>query len=175
MDTDQPLRHRAAMAKISDVVGRAFEEAAENKLTVLKQIGIVAWWEHQHPEMFRRNGMWMKGAASGADFSGVLRGGRAFALEVKSVGPDEERDPVLIREKAISPKQLEHLDAVAAAGGLAVLAVQFRHELAPWLVAVVQWTRVPWEQARVRSHLRPEACGQFRIPTNGHLFEHLID
>lgn len=162
------------MAKISDSVGRAFEEAIENKLTVLKQTRIVAWWEHQQPRMFRRGGVWLKGEASGADFSGVLEGGRAFALEAKSVGPEHEREPVLILEKHVSEKQRDHLNAVARAGGLAVLAVQFRHELAPWLTAVITWSSVPWERAKVRSHLRAEACARHRIPADRHLFEHLI-
>ena len=44
----------------------------------------------------------------------------------------------------------EHMDALARSGNVAVLAVQFRLELEPWLLAAIPWAEVPWEVPRSR-------------------------
>lgn len=166
------------MARISDDVGRAWETAVTNKLKVLHQIGVVAWWEHGQPQVawLPHLRAWKKTGDSGADVSGVLSGnGRAFAAEIKSVGSRDGRAPVLVREDAMRPRQVEHLDAVARAGGLALLAVQFRGEGSPWLNSVIPWAEVPWEKARVKHHVVAGDCERWRIPTGRHLFEHLIE
>ncbi len=176
------------MGHLSRDVGDGWEQAIENKLAVLHQLGVIAWVEHQQPELFSlgvvRRGprviqAWGKGAPSGADYSGVLgrqspRPGLAFALEAKSVGPKEGRDRSLVYEDEISPTQIDHLNAVARAGALAVLAVQFRRQREPWLLAAIPWAEVPWERERVKHHLRAEDCAAWRIPTGRTLFEHLL-
>lgn len=165
------------MAKISDDVGKAFETSIGNKLRVLQQLRIVAWWEHQQPAMFKLKGLWRKGAPSGADFSGILEGGRGFAVEAKSIGPKKSGAPislVLEDDDHFSPKQREHLNAAASAGAAAFLAVQFRREAAPWVVAIIPWRDVPWERAQKHHHLRPMAALPWQLPMDRTLFEHLL-
>lgn len=174
------------MARKSDDLGRAFEEAGENKLRVLHQKGVVAWWEHAQPELFslgvvRRGARviqaWGKGKPSGADFNGILGPqsgctGLGFAVEFKSLGPDASL--VLEDEDHFSPRQRAHLTCAADAGALSLLAVQFRLADQPWITAVIQWRDLPWEKAKKHHHLRAEACARWRIPTGSHLFEHLL-
>lgn len=169
------------MAKISDSVGKSFEESIGNKLRVLQQLRVVSWWEHQQPELYSlgvvKRGPRMvpafgKGKPSGADFAGFLAGGQAFALEAKSVA--EGSSLVLEDDTHFSPKQRDHLQAARAAGAASFLAVQFRRTAAPWLIAVIPWADVPWEKAQKHHHLRAEAAELWRLPTDAHLFEHMV-
>lgn len=80
-------------------------------------------------------------AAGGADFVLCLHDARYAAIEAKSTG--ESR---LYRDH-IEPHQVAHLDAAAAAGGGAYLAVQFRAGRSTGAY-LVQWADVPWFAAR---------------------------
>ena len=73
-----------------------------------------------------------------ADYQGVIRGGRAVAVEAKS------RTGRLARAE-IPQHQQDDLARVAALGGVALLVVELRdHQL----VAAVPWGQVPWMKAR---------------------------
>lgn len=73
-----------------------------------------------------------------ADYVGTLRGGRSVVVEAKSVDGRFSRAHV-------AEHQREHLDACAALGGLALLALEVRG----CGVYVVEWAAAPW---RVSSH-----------------------
>lgn len=81
-----------------------------------------------------------------ADYQGVVTGGRALALEAKSVG---ER----LSRREIPQHQQDDLAAVERLGGLALLAVEIREAQ---LIAVVPWTQVPWaSKARTLDRGKP--------------------
>jgi len=166
------------MASISKQVGDAFEAVAERKLELMRAIGVVEYFEKQNPSLVfggPKRG-WQRGEASGADFHGVLDArfyGRAFALETKSVDLDSEK-PYLADER-ITPKQWAHLDSVWRANRCAFLAVQFRAAARPWFTAVIPWGIVTWSIAKTRHRLIPEDARPFVVPTEVHLFEHLLD
>jgi uncharacterized membrane protein len=123
--------------------GDAFEKLVENQLTVLRQIGMVAFWTHTGPTFLRRGKFFAPIAAGVADYSGFFCGGLAFALEAKST--KKGRYP----RSDISPQQQAHLDACARAKGLALLALQFRDEQAGLMREfLVPWADAPWERAR---------------------------
>jgi hypothetical protein len=157
-------------------VGVAFETFVRNRLLMLQQRQIVAWWEKQEPSWFYdgRRKAWQRGAPSGADFHGVLSTGAAFAIEAKSTGPEDDKRCDLILEARVSEKQRKHLDAIAAIGGPAFLAVQFRPTNEPWTTAIIPWREVPWRRAVSRHHLEGEAAQPWRLPQGRDLFEHLI-
>ncbi len=69
-----------------------------------------------------------------ADYQGVLRGGRALAVEAKS------RDGRLSRAD-IPEHQQRDLQRVSDLGGLALLVVEVRRAQ---LIAAVPWAEVPW-------------------------------
>ena len=68
-----------------------------------------------------------------ADYVGTLRGGRSLVVEAKSTATRLSRAD-------IAEHQREHLDACAALGGLALLAVELRGRG----VYVVEWATAPW-------------------------------
>ena len=73
-----------------------------------KHPNVVKWWR-QNTGSAKMGGRFVKFSFKGAsDLMGVLRGGRFLAVEVKATG------------KAPSLEQIAFLDAVNAAGGLAV-------------------------------------------------------
>lgn len=81
-----------------------------------------------------------------ADYQGLLRGGRAVAIEAKS------RDARLSLAD-IPEHQQRDLEAVERLGGLALLVVEVR---AAQLVAAVPWTEVPWRvSSRVLDRGKP--------------------
>lgn len=140
-------RRRVAGARAVDA-GKAFEKKIRSEIEIAKHAGLVAWYQHAEPA-FRL--IWKRGrdgrptrefmpcAAGFADYSGILCGGLAFAVEVKAT-----KDPRFARSK-ISPAQQAHLDATAAAGGLALLALQLRdHDAGTVLELVMPWREVPW-------------------------------
>lgn len=86
------------------------------------------------------------GTRSAAAFSSSARpvgsdsGGLSFAAEAKSTADDR------LARAVVSEKQADHLDAVARAGGLALLLCEFR-SAAPARCAV-PWAEVPWRKLR---------------------------
>lgn len=96
-------------------------------------------------------------AATGADWIGMLRDGRYLAMEAKSTS-----EPRLPRA-AITPKQAEHLQQVAAGGGVALLLVEFR--LGPGTAEhfAVPWMAAPWGQARTMASLDRRVLGAWRM------------
>ena len=73
-----------------------------------------------------------------ADYQGVLRGGRALAVEAKS-------RPSRLSLREIEVHQQGDLNAVAELGGLALLVVELRDAQ---VIAAVPWREVPWHESR---------------------------
>jgi hypothetical protein len=100
-----------------------------------------------------------------ADYTGCLNNGTAtmFAAEAKSTSK------LYLPRSAIESKQAAHLDAVAAAGGLAFLLVEFRDEnLSSQQYAsrdkfAIPWKQVPWKVKKSAESLdREELFRSFR-------------
>lgn len=76
-----------------------------------------------------------------ADYLGTLRGGRAVAIEAKSVGKRLSRVAVL-------EHQARDLERTERLGGLALLVVELRHVGPRGTVYAVEWSRVPWRMTK---------------------------
>ncbi len=139
-----PLVARAAKSGAHVVAGHLAHDAGDD---------LEAWLTAQHktaaflglahvrkvgaPVRVGRDGKPSEWAGKGpADYQGVLQGGRALALEAKSVG-----DRGRLSRRDIPEHQQRDLEAVERLGGLALLAVEIREAQ---VIAVVEWSRVPW-------------------------------
>ena len=140
---------RAAAGKKAAAGGKLFQDAVAGHLEACRDRGLVAWFAHNQP-MYRPAGAgrFIPTKAGGADFYGTLPGGLTFALEAKSY--DDER----FYRSWLPDGQLEHLNAVHAAGGLALLALQLRRlPGAPaWLIG---WGAAPWRALQSAEALHP--------------------
>lgn len=99
--------------------------------------------------------VWKMAEQSGADWIGLLRGGRYLAAEAKSI--EDERFP----RARIEPKQLDHLDQTGA-HGVALLLLEFRGPGAPRWFAV-PWTKAPWRVMRTAQSLYPADLATWQI------------
>lgn len=120
--------------------GASLEREVETALELLCARGVVAWYGHAEPGTVFVGGELRHTSVGGCDWYGVLAGGRAFVVEckrgrriyrAKGLGPD--------RAPCIAAHQAAQLTAYAAAGAVALLAVD-RGEGLRW----VQWTDATW-------------------------------
>lgn len=136
-------------------------------LGTAQRVGAIAWWMKIHPGVAHRraliDGRWgfklVWGERAAADFVGLLPDARMLAIECKSV--EGQR----LARSAIKPQQRAHLDAVNAAGGIALLAAEFRDEGAVTRTArqyVIPWHEVPWAKARTAESLTELAACAWR-------------
>jgi len=141
----------------AQAAGEAFEELVEGLLKAATQTGLVADWEHTQP-LFRRlgAGRFAPVAAGRADYSGMLVGGLAFALECKST--KEAR----FYRRQLPPRQVAHLDATLRGGGLALLAVEFREAIHVHRFAI-PWGAIPWARALSADSIRASALEIHRL------------
>lgn len=150
--------HRARGHSARDA-GKEFEDAVDGWLTRLRQQRVVEWWEANRPE---RAGAVFTGK-SGADRHGILRGGVAMAMEVKSTRPGDK-----FERRRISEKQEAHLAAAARSGGLSLLALQFRMAPpTPHCIALIPWDEAPWSRPYSQWVLTVEDCAQWMVPPEG--------
>lgn len=150
----EELHHRrAASSRRADAAGRDWEALVADALATLLAAGLVVDFVHPHP---RR----LKGGkpveASGVDFVGATV--RApFVIECKRDGAEVWLQPAWARAKgrrcALTARQREQLARYAAAGHLALLALDLggTRGVAPWS-AVAHLDRV------TREDLAPFAC-----------------
>lgn len=148
-------------------LGEDLERWVAAYLGTAQRVGAIAWWMKIHPGVVHRraliDGHWgfklTWGERAAADFVGLLPSGGMLAIECKSV--EGQR----LARAAIKPQQLAHLDAVDAAGGRALLAVEFRDEGAATRTArqyVIPWREVPWTTARTAMSLTELAATPWR-------------
>ncbi len=128
--------------RAAKAAGDQFESWLEDQHTIAMYLGIVAHVEKNEPHSKIIHGRVMYTSPGIADWTGTLEGGRSLAVEQKSTKDNR------LALSAVEPKQQKHLEAVARAGGLALLVVEFRN---PPLVArqfAIPWLDVPWTVAR---------------------------
>ncbi len=120
---DQRNVERGRLAK---EVGGRFESWVEGQHEAAKYLGILAHVHHNEPRVKFVDGRLIYEKASVADYTGALEGGaRTLAVEAKSTAT--ARFPL----SDVTPLQQVHLGAVARAGGLALLLVEFRVAAVP--------------------------------------------
>lgn len=148
-------------------LGEDLERWVASYLSTAQRVGAVAWWMKVHPGVrharVQVDGRWgfklVWGERAAADFVGLLPDGRMLCIECKTV--EGQR----LSRAAIKPQQLAHLGAVAAAGGIALLAVEFRDEGTVTRAArqyVIPWHLVPWATARTAQSLTELAATPWR-------------
>lgn len=163
-------RDNKAIGRKSKAVGGAFEEWLNGQHTHAHALGILAHVEKTEAHSQVIHGRVEFVAPGVADFIGCLCGGKFLAAEAKSTEDDH-----LMRSE-IKPKQAKHLDAVAAAGGLALLLIEFRHHAvrapdASYAAQVlpvyarysVPWLEVPWQTLRTAQSVAEASIQQWRI------------
>lgn len=135
------VRNYRAIGAKKQAVGSAFEGwvTAQHEKAIYKKILVHV--THNQPTMKKVKGRLIYAEATCADYTGCLADGRYYAAEAKSTGEDK------IYRSVISPLQQRHLDAVSAAGAMALLLVEFRVDGLPRRYRI-PWTRVPWAVAR---------------------------
>jgi len=155
-------------AREAQFVGSFFENWIEGQHNAAVTLGILAHWFHPQPRFYNKGGLWMPAERSVADFVGVLEGVRVFgsgpildpartyAAEAKSV--KSGRMPRSI----VASQQAGHLEAVARAGGLALLVGEFRLENVRMRFAC-PWLDVPWEVARTTESVTPELMAPWDV------------
>lgn len=153
----------------AQAVGDAGESYAEGQFKMALHLGILAHYEHNQPRAKFIGGRLMYDKPGVADYTGVLdRGARTLAVEVKST--EEARFYRDNLKWGVKPKQQAHLTAVARAGGLAFLLLEFRRPSVdgPRVLPVYQrfavpWLEAPWETVRTAVSVAPERLGQWLI------------
>lgn len=132
-------------------VGDAFERWLDEQHEKAGQRGALAHVVHNQAVSKVIHGRLMFEKPGVADYSGVLHGGGALAVEAKSVAPDGR-----LPKSRIEQKQIEHLDAVMTAGGnsLALLLVEFRvHSSTAHRRYAIPWHEVPWKVLKTAESL----------------------
>lgn len=167
------------MGQASRDFGAEFEKPVRKRLKQLEEAEVLGYVQKNQPTWALQGKgpppdfepRYVRVGASGADFAGFLgrassRPGLAFGLEVKSIGPKPPKSgkgmQSLIREVRMPEDQIKHLDALAAAGAVSLLLVQWRCVDAPWFVSLMPWAEVPWRVATKNAHLDLEAARAFR-------------
>jgi len=132
------------------------------------------WPEAKHKRAPDGRGGWRFelrwGARAHADFAGTTADGRSFAIECKTV------EGARLPRARIAAQQVKHLDAVARAGGVALLALEFRDEGPVVSVGrqyLVPWGQVPWVVARSAQAVEEASLARWRIKHGGQFFEQL--
>lgn len=136
------------MSRTSQVVGAAFEGWINTQHEKAKLLGILAHVEKTEAHAKIVNGRLIYTERGVADYIGTMEGGRSLVVEAKSTG--EER---LYRD-AVTKKQQEHLEAVARAGGLALLLVEFRGVPPVQMRFAIPWLEVMWQVSRTAESVR---------------------
>jgi hypothetical protein len=137
------------MSLESKVVGAAFESFLETQHAIAERTGILAHVVHNQPTANFVGGRLVYTEAGVADYTGTLdRGAVTFAAEAKSTKQD------YLKKSAITDLQQRHLTAVACAGGLALLVVEYRFDSHPFRTRfAIPWLKVPWKIAKTKERL----------------------
>jgi hypothetical protein len=126
------VRRRAGA--VAHARGDAFEAVLSRHHAVALGEGIADVRKVGAPVVVGRSGKPVQWAGVGpADYVGTLRGGRSVVVEAKNFAGRLSRADIAEHQRA-------HLDACAALGGLALLALN----VYTCGVYVVEWTAAPW-------------------------------
>lgn len=128
---------RVAGGRLAHAAGESLERWLDSQHKAARAMGLGHIRKVGPPVIVGRGGKPIEWAGTGpADYQGVLRGGRAIAIEAKSVERRLSRADVRLHQQ-------RDLEAVAELGGIALLAVEIRDLQ---VIAVVPWRDVPWTQ-----------------------------
>ncbi len=133
-----PAVARRRAGAVAHARGDAFEDVLAPHHAVAAAEGVADVRKVGAPVVVGRRGKPIAWAGVGpADYVGTLRGGRSLVVEAKSTATRLSRADIAEHQRA-------HLDACAALGGLALLAVELRGRG----VYVVEWATAPWRVSR---------------------------
>lgn len=142
-----------------------------------KRAGLLAHVEKNEPHSKIIGGRVMYSSAGVSDYTGTLAAGTrstsffvgrpqlscldgvTLAVEAKSTSAAR------LARAEVKPRQSEHLDAVARAGGLALLLVEFRG--ADPLRFAVPWAEVPWTKLRTADSVGAADLGRWLVQPGG--------
>lgn len=137
------------------ILGDDLEEWLNHQHALAGRLGVLAHVEKTQAKSKVVDGRLIYEKPGVADYIGCLEGARYLAVEAKST--DDERLP----RSRVEPKQQEHLTAVALAGGLSVLVVEFRGvENRRY---ALPWREVPWVVLRTAESVREADIVKWRI------------
>ena len=157
------VRNNTAIGHTAQAVGASFEAWVEVQHDKARLLGILAHVYHNQPASKFIRGRLEYVERGVSDYTGTLEGGHAktYAAEAKSTS--DNRFP----RAGIEPKQIEHLDAVARAGGLALLLVEFRVDVLPLrLRHAIPWLEIPWKTLRTAQSVSADDVATWRIPND---------
>lgn len=173
---------RVIAGRSSKLAGDAFEIWLSYQHEEAIRRGFLACVEKSEPHAKILSGRVVYTAKGVADYFGTLAagtrsapsfstparpagsdsGGLSFVAEAKSTA--DER----LARAVVSQKQSDHLDAVARAGGLALLLCEFR-AAAPTRCAI-PWAEVPWRKLRTADSLGRAEVGRWIIAPGENYF-----
>lgn len=142
---DAGARRRRA-AKEAQAASRAHEGAVKAALSSLLERRLIRHFLHNEPGWVRGKGGWIRARASAADYNGIFPGGRAWAIEAKTVGPDETGRPRPMALAKVTEEQQRQLWALTHEAGPehALLAVRFRFGDGQLKDFLAPWKDLPW-------------------------------
>lgn len=151
-------RTREEAGRHAKAAGDQFEVWMEGQLDHSMRLGILACWHHNEPKVKVYNGRVNYDAKSVADYSATFEGSRSGAFESKSTST--KNFPL----SEVSLLQQRHLEAVAKAGGIALLVVEFRSAVAPLFQRfAIPWLDVPWIVLKTAKTINPSLLSQWVI------------
>lgn len=159
---------RRSSGLAAKAAGDAFESFVERQLNAAVHFGVLAYWQHNQPGVRVVGGRVVHTERSGPDFTGMTANSRVFVAEAKSTSSR-------LMKAAIKKKQQEQLDAVAKAGGLAYLLVEFRlgieyAQAGQTVRFALPWQSVPWKRLRSAESIGPEDCRSEQAMTKDECF-----
>lgn len=158
-DVDVAAREaRAAQGRAAQASGKAFEAWLDGQHTAARVAGL-ADVEHLHPRTVMKGGTLTYAERSGPDYRGVLRGGRALAVEAKNAGRHTlPLVPAPQHRTGLRAHQRAALARCHALGGLSLVVVRFTRAAGDVVYAV------PWDAIAGLDVLSPDDARGFEVP-----------
>jgi penicillin-binding protein-related factor A (putative recombinase) len=154
-------RDAAAIGKKKQEAGSLFEAWVEAQHDFALCAGWLACVEHNEAHAKTIRGKVMYVAAGIADYTGTINNGHGTTLAVEAKSTADAR----LMRSIVAPKQARHLEAVAKAGGISLLLVEYRTAHAKQRFAI-PWLEVPWQTLRTAESIGPQDVDKWRIPTD---------
>lgn len=155
-------RNHVEAGRHAKASGDQFEVWMEGQLDHAMRLGILACWHHNEPKVKVYDGKVNYDKKSVADYSATFERhglGVSGAFEAKSTSA--KNFPL----NEVSLLQQRHLEAVAKAGGIALLVVEFRSAVAPLFQRfAIPWLDVPWIVLKTAKTINVSLLNQWVIP-----------
>jgi hypothetical protein len=162
---ENPLERRRRAAKKAVAASKEHEHDVASALASLEERRIVRHVLHNEPGWVRGKGGWIRARASAADFNGIFPGGKMWAIEAKTVGPDENGNPRSMTLSKVTEEQQRQLWTLTHEAGPehALLAVRFRYGDGHIEDFLGPWKDLPW---RGRVSFRADDMRQWQCHTD---------